>query len=527
VDVGGRAVHYRRAGAGPALVMLHGSPGDSQMLLEEIAACAAKFTVFALDTAGFGYSDALAGEVLTVADLAEATAAAMLALGLPPCPVYGTHTGAAIAIELGLGWPEQVTGLVMEGLPAFTEAEIEELFGGYFAPMAIDALGGHLVTTWMRFRDQFTWFPWTSRDVRRVNAVDRPDPAAIDLWVSMFYRSCKTYRPAYRAACHYGQAALRAAEALRLPAIYMATAEDMLFPHLDRLPALRPGQRIERLPSDAAARIAAIAGFVSEFAGAQAAPAHRQMPAGVGVARLWVDGGHGQIFVRAYGDPADPVLLLLHDAPGTGRGLHEIALKLGGSHHVIVPDHPGCGLTDAPDGDDILAAAVDNVLMVVETMGLAAFCVVAAGCGAAVAAGLAAREDARARRFVIADVWRPDAERAARIAPELPLSPTGAHWVQAWLMLRDGQIYEPWFDGRIAAQRRTQGNFDAQWLHDQTVALMEGRESFHRLPRAAALYPAADAFRLTGAQVFNLADGALNAGDPALAARAIAYALSA
>jgi hypothetical protein len=54
-----------------------------------------------------------------------------------------------------------------------------------------------------------------------------------------------------------------------------------------------------------------------------------------------------------------------------------------------------------------------------------------------------------------------------------------------WLMVRDTEIYRPWFDGRVAAQRETQGNFDADWLHDQTFALMASRETYHRLPRAA------------------------------------------
>jgi pimeloyl-ACP methyl ester carboxylesterase len=501
LDVAGRAVHYRRAGDGPPLVMLHGSPGDSQMLAEEIVACAANFTVFALDTAGFGYSDALPGEVLTVKDLARATAEAMLALGLPPCPVYGTHTGAAIAIELGLGWPWLVTGLVMEGLPAFTEIEIEALFATYFAPMVTDPLGGHLVSTWMRFRDQFTWFPWTSRDVTRLNAIDQPDAAAVDLWVSMFYRSCKTYRPAYRAACYYGQAAIRAAAALNVPAIYMAAAEDMLFPHLDRLPALKPGQRIERLASDPGRRIAAIARFAREFTGMGNAPALRQMAGGL--PRLLVDGPHGQVFVRRYGNPARPALLLLHDAPGTGLGMEELAQSLAATHYVILPDHPGCGLSDAPPADDILSAAADNILAVADALELARFSVAGAGCGAAVAACLAARGERHLTRFIVADVMAPDASVAAAIAPAIDLSPTGAHWVQAWLMLRDAQIYQPWFDGRIAAQRGTQGNFGADWLHGQTAALMEGRASYHLLPRAAALYPTAEMFRASGVDVLN------------------------
>jgi pimeloyl-ACP methyl ester carboxylesterase len=478
-DVGGRAVHYRRAGKGPPLVMLHGSPGDSQMLLEEIAACAKDFTVFAFDTAGFGYSDALPGDVLTVTDLARATAEAMRMLDLPPCPVYGTHTGAAIAIELGVNWPELITGLVMEGLPAFTKAEIAALFSDYFAPMVPDPLGGHLTATWMRFRDQFTWFPWPSRNVARLNAIDRPDAAAIDLWVSMFYRSCKTYRPAYRAACHYGPAALAAAAALRVPAIYCATVEDMLFPHLPRLPALQPNQRIETLPSEMDRKCAAIRDFCAEFAGNASAPPHAQAVAG----KCYVDGPHGQIFVRRYGNPKSPAILLLHDIPGTSLSLQSLSLKLAESYHVIVPDHPGSGLSDAAAESDILAVAADNIIASADMFAVDTFTVAAMGAGAVVAARLASD---RVNQFIIAETPAFD---AAKVAPDIPLHPTGAHWVQAWLMLRDNQIYAPWYDGSVAGQRRTQGNFDAGWLQDQTAAFMEGRETYSPLARAAASVP--------------------------------------
>jgi pimeloyl-ACP methyl ester carboxylesterase len=78
IAVAGRRVHLRTAGSGPPVVMLHGSPGDGQMLDHEITAAAADFSVFALDTPGFGYSDALPGETLTVRDLAAATAEAVL-----------------------------------------------------------------------------------------------------------------------------------------------------------------------------------------------------------------------------------------------------------------------------------------------------------------------------------------------------------------------------------------------------------------------------------------------------------------
>jgi len=321
--------------------------------------------------------------------------------------------------------------------------------------------------------------------VTRLNAIPRPGPAEIDLWVSMFYRSCKTYRPAYRAACHYGQAAIRAAGALRAPAIYMATAEDMLFPHLDRLPPLKPGQRIERLSADPAARIAAITGFVQEFAAAAPAPPPRHMAAGGDFKRRFIDGPHGQIFVRQYGDPSRPPLFLLHDAPGTGLALHETAVGLAAENFVIVPDQPGSGLTEAPQTGDILAAAVDNVFAVADAQKRETFSLAAFGCGGAVAARIAQIFSPRVTSINITARLPADIDPVA-LAPELPLCATGAHWLEAWLMLRDAQIYRPWYDGRIAAQLKTQGNFDAAWLHDQTVALMEGRATYHLFPRAAA-----------------------------------------
>jgi pimeloyl-ACP methyl ester carboxylesterase len=509
--VDGRRVRYRRCGEGPPLVMMHGSPGDSALLVEEMAAAGAHFTCIALDTPGFGGSDPLPGEVLTVKDLAAATAAAMAALGLPPARVYGTHTGAAIGAELGAGWPDQVSGLILEGLPIFTQAEITVLFEGYFAPMIPSPLGGQLIETWIRFRDQFTWFPWLSRDVRRLNPVDRPTPEEIDQWVSMFYRSCKTYGPAYKAACSYGHGAYLAAEALRVPTVFMASAEDMLFPHLDRLPPLQPNQRIERLAYDPAAKYQAIARFAASLPGSDAPPARaRPGLAGQDPAKGFAPAAHGQVFVRAYGEPDRPAVILLHGAPGTGLKLQGLARSLAKTAYVLVPDLPGVGDSDAPAEDrSILEAAVEAVGAVADGLGLARFVLAATGVGCATAAGFAARGDPRLAAVLLEDPPEPDAAIADSIAPEIALTPEGSHWLKAWLMVRDDQIYRPWFDGRVAAQRKTQGNFDADWLHDQTVALMTSRATYHRLPRAAYAFDIAAALSHASAPVRSGPEGAL------------------
>jgi pimeloyl-ACP methyl ester carboxylesterase len=497
LDVEGRRVHLRTTGHGPPLVMLHGSPADSQLLVGEMAAAAGDFTCIALDTPGFGFSDALPGETLIVRDLAAATVAAMHALGLPPCPVYGTHTGAAIALEIGAGWPQCVTGLVIDALPIFNDEEIAYLFvDEYFSPMVPDPLGGHLFRTWMRFRDQFTWFPWFSRDATRLNPLDRPTAAEIDLWVTMFYRSCRTYRSAYRAACHYGAGALRAVTTLAVPAVFLASAEDMLYPHLERLPALKRGQRVERLAYDPAAKNAAIIAFAKEMRagyerGKHPVPTSAARPAVVGSnpGLQFVDTPHGQVFVRFFGDRQRPALFLLHDAPGTGLSHVDMATALAARYWLIVPDLPGNGYSDPPpEASCSVEASALAVLAIADALGVAQFSVAGIGCGGAVAAAVARQGDARLNATCIGTSGATPLPDPDVVAPELALAPEGTHWLKAWLMLRDAQVYMPWYDGRVQAQRRRQGNFDAQWLHDQTCALMASRETYHWLARAAAAW---------------------------------------
>jgi hypothetical protein len=128
-----------------------------------------------------------------------------------------------------------------------------------------------------------------------------------------------------------------------------------------------------------------------------------------------------------------------------------------------------------------------------------------------VAATLAASGDPRLTAVLLDTVPAADPDIVASIAPDLPLTPEGSHWVKAWLIVRDGQVYDPWFAGTIAAQRTTQGNFDADWLHDQTFELMKARSSYHLLPRAAWGMDCAGTLRRATVPVHIAPDGDLAA----------------
>jgi len=56
-----------------------------------------------------------------------------------------------------------------------------------------------------------------------------------------------------------------------------------------------------------------------------------------------------KIFYREAGDPQTPAVLLLHGFPTSSHMFRNLIPKLAGQNHVIAPDLPGFGFSDAPD----------------------------------------------------------------------------------------------------------------------------------------------------------------------------------
>lgn len=63
-----------------------------------------------------------------------------------------------------------------------------------------------------------------------------------------------------------------------------------------------------------------------------------------------VDGIH--IAYREAGNPDKPTILLLHGVPSSSRMYDGLLRKLGDRYHLVAPDYPGFGNSDAPDADN-------------------------------------------------------------------------------------------------------------------------------------------------------------------------------
>ncbi|MEU5465781.1 alpha/beta fold hydrolase [Streptomyces althioticus] len=147
-------VHYREAGrsGAPALVVLHQSPLSSatyEPVMELLAGHGIQ--VVALDTPGFGMSDATPGQ-WSMSEYAASVWQAVDALGLGTVHLLGQHTGALIAAEAALSGRERVSGLIFQGIPLYTDEERAEKAETYAPSYTTDADGGHLKVIWDRIR---------------------------------------------------------------------------------------------------------------------------------------------------------------------------------------------------------------------------------------------------------------------------------------------------------------------------------------------------------------------------------------
>ena len=141
-------VHFRQAGDGVPLLLLHQSPLSSAMFdaaLPHLAS--AGLHAVAMDTPGFGNSDPPPAPV-DIAAYADALAPVLDAFGWGRAALLGHHTGAAIAAGFAARHPARVDRLILNGVPLFTAEELEFFHSFTFGPIEPQADGSHLAAAW-------------------------------------------------------------------------------------------------------------------------------------------------------------------------------------------------------------------------------------------------------------------------------------------------------------------------------------------------------------------------------------------
>lgn len=118
----GASVHYRDQGKkdGPVLVMIHGGFGSLQNWEGWIGPLGHHYRLISLDLLGHGLTGASPAKLYARSHQRDAVAELLAKLGITRYALAGNSFGGGIALELALGYPDQVRALILvdsEGLP--------------------------------------------------------------------------------------------------------------------------------------------------------------------------------------------------------------------------------------------------------------------------------------------------------------------------------------------------------------------------------------------------------------------------
>jgi pimeloyl-ACP methyl ester carboxylesterase len=117
----GLLVHYKRAGRGPVVLLLHGSTSSTHGFERVADLLSPSFDVIRPDLPGFGLTGPRADRDYRIPSYASTVANLLTQLGVTRCAVVGNSLGGNIAWNLALDHPARVTGLVLVNATGYPE----------------------------------------------------------------------------------------------------------------------------------------------------------------------------------------------------------------------------------------------------------------------------------------------------------------------------------------------------------------------------------------------------------------------
>ncbi|MFQ5634431.1 MAG: alpha/beta fold hydrolase [Gammaproteobacteria bacterium] len=489
-NLGDRQLHFRLAGSGPPLVLLHQSPTSSAEMATDIEVCAHSFTVIAIDLPGYGLSDPLPDEHPDIGQFADDVERVVSTLGLDRVLLYGFHTGAVVAFEFACRYPERCAGAVVNGLVCIEGDELDDLLEHYNVLPDVTAEGAHLPWLWARLRDQSLFFPWYRKTPDARMALDLHDGAYLHPYLVDFLRAKEGGRPGYQAAFSYPTRE-RAPE-IRAPVYLVNFEPDPLTTHPERVSAF-PSCVSREIFGDFTALHRSAMAYLRARAPADVDVPRRSVGEFTGAwQKETVNTDAGPVCIRCAGSGADGAILLLHDAGSSSMALAPLSRRLAdefdGRRRILCIDLPGHGDTGelhlpAYNADSV-AILVGLVLGALE---LRSVDIVAIGASAPIACALASGRETAVGKMILIDPWVFGEEERQHLsescAPKMMPGDYGQHLLEAWYYARDSELYWPWNEPHPQNALTRPPDIDPEHVQARTVDVLKAGIAFPKLVR--------------------------------------------
>lgn len=467
VRVSGRDVHYRVAGQGPAVVMLHDSPRSSLLHIRSLELFSDEFRVYAFDTPGYGQSDPLSAGA-TIDDFGDALAATLKALGLQGATVYAFHTSSKIALACATRHSDLIGNLLLDGISVPESVASDTFIERYMSAFEPDLTGAYIAKQWTKTRDLHRYFPWFDISPKARMPSAEPSTNLLHEYALDVFSAGKHYADAYAAAMRYD--AKPPLSALRVPTTVIARADDVLFGYLDSVETLLSSWgTVKRLSVDPAEWQRTLR---DEFRKSRvvSVSSEQRHASTSSVCRQYLEVGGSQLHVIKGGTGKG--LVLLHAPPGSGSDLSDL-IEAVSDRTVWAPDLPGCGQSNPIPGEQTTERWVQYLLDGLTTSGISDFDIYAEGLASPLALVLGERAGPRVGKIILnGGILLEPARRfelSQNFMPDVRPDRDGVQFWRMFARLRDEQLQWPWFDGSTNARRGGQG-LNADQLYKRLIA---------------------------------------------------------
>jgi pimeloyl-ACP methyl ester carboxylesterase len=223
VDLPLGQLHYRTAGSGEPVLLLHQAPMSSEEYVGMLPLLAPHCRAIALDFPGHGDSDNPPRE-FEIEDYARVTVDFMDAMKIQQATIVGHHTGAVVAVEMAVAYPQRVSRLVLSGCPVLdAETWQEHLSRPGFRNRPLDAEGELVKHVWGVYR----------------SLSGHPDPQQ---WLGPFLLGMKSRSAPYDAHHAVARYPIKARLGLiKCPTLLLSGSRDMFYGDLESTRRLIPG----------------------------------------------------------------------------------------------------------------------------------------------------------------------------------------------------------------------------------------------------------------------------------------------
>lgn len=261
-------LHLRRKSGregAQSLVMMHASPSSSLSLEPLMGALGTQHDLFAFDTPCNGQSCAPAHDAPAMADFAEMIARGFKALrskglGRERPALYGTHTGAHIALEWALARPSEVRALVIDGVALLDDETRAEFLENYAPKQVPSDTGAQFHWAWNFMRDQMLFFPHYKKDYNTLRDGGTLDSEILHSLTVEVLHQLKVYHLPYEAVFRHD--VREALQKVSVPTLIIGDKESALDPATTEVSELVPGARTALDCASPEAKARAIEGFL-------------------------------------------------------------------------------------------------------------------------------------------------------------------------------------------------------------------------------------------------------------------------